>query len=1199
MKQETKFKMQIQLNSKTPRNGPPAGKLGPCHPVRNQADGEKSATGSNSSKKGPKVNQNRDLPNPELTELPSTDTIQNKRYKWTREEHKQVLECYYTALNNPKRNTTQQTYDLWRNLSGFAHHPNMDPNKLGTLRRYIEKKFSPSEIEEIKDSINKRCNQAVDITEPSLEYVELESDNLQTPTNVNQTMEIKEAETCSEVKDHILFELSIVKHQDMDNREQLPKIQINRTNLGKIDAYNDALAEILPEMKNDITNLNNLIYATAKAATKAMGIDLTRKRKNNRRSQPRWKMRISKEVESLRRELSILTELEKGINVRTRQGRNVRRKYDFSNSNDILIAKEILKQKISLKSQRLRRYDKRTKFYRQNKIFQTDAKKLYREIGNQKIEVSKPPDMKDVEEFWKTIWCGDKKFNENAQWLERERNKMNHIEQQQWEDICVEELKGTLKKSHNWKSPGKDRIPNFWLNSLTSVHQPLVNSLNDIMKHPNKMPPWLSDGMTYLTPKTKETDNPKNYRPITCLTTTYKLLSALITERIHTFLNENDILPVEQKGCKKNCYGCKDQLMINKAIIETCKKKHHNLSAAWIDYRKAFDSVPHKWILKSLEIYKVSPMIRSFLQQAMTQWTTKLILTHSDGICVSERLSIDRGIFQGDSLSPLLFCLALVPISSELKSTTYGYKIQNKTVSHLLYMDDLKLYGKNDEQLQGLVETVKRISDDIGMDFGLDKCVKVTFKRGKIVSTSNIHLDIDNIIKELDNEEMYKYLGIYEGDGIQHNRMKEKIRKEYYGRTRLVLKTELNAKNRIQAINALAVPVVTYSFNIINWNVSEIQRMDTKTRKILTANRMHHPKADVDRIYLPRKQGGRGLTQLSLAYKTTTIGLQAYLHTTNDWMMKLVTVYDSTKNLHSVKKEAERFREELGIQEEYQIDTLPTEAARKIKLESKRAGTKAIQHCWSEKPLHGQYPSRASETDVDTKRTHQWLSSSGLKAETEGFIIAAQDQSLNTRNYQANIIKSSSNPKCRLYDDKTETIDHIVAGCSVLAATEYKSRHDRIGQYFHWTICKYYEAPYARNWYEHHPEPVTEGDQVTILWDFPIHTDRTIKANRPDIVVKDLKKKKCTLIDMTVPADRNIAQKEFEKLSKYKDLEIEIQKMWHLETSTVPVVVGALGMLKQGTNEYIESIAGKPNLFEIQKIALTSTAHLLRKFLSI
>ena len=315
--------------------------------------------------------------------------------------------------------------------------------------------------------------------------------------------------------------------------------------------------------------------------------------------------------------------------------------------------------------------------------------------------------------------------------------------------------------------------------------------------------------------------------------------------------------------------------------------------------------------------------------------------------------------------------------------------------------------------------------------------------------------------------------------------------------------------------------------------------------------------------------------------------------------MKLDTKHDSTKTLHSVKKEAARFRKELGIQEQYQADTVPTEAARRIKLESKRAGTRGLQDCWHEKPLHGQYPSRASEADVDTRRTHQWLSSSGLKAETEGFIIAAQDQSLNTRNYQANILKSNCNPKCRLCDDKLETIDHIVAGCSVLAGTEYKTRHDRIGQYLHWTICRHYGVPYAQNWYEHNPEPVTEGDQVTILWDFPIHTDRTIKANRPDIVVKDLNKKKCTLIDMTVPADRNIAPKEFEKLSKYKDLEIEIQKMWHLDTSTIPVVVGALGLLKQGTEDYVERIPGKPKLFEIQKIALTSTAHILRKFLSI
>ena len=121
-------------------------------------------------------------------------------------------------------------------------------------------------------------------------------------------------------------------------------------------------------------------------------------------------------------------------------------------------------------------------------------------------------------------------------------------------------------------------------------------------------------------------------------------------------------------------------------------------------------------------------------------------------------------------------------------------------------------------------------------------------------------------------------MGINEGDGIQHAAMKEKVRKEYYRRVRLVLKSELNAANRFEAINTLAVPVNTYSFNIRNWKMSEIKRLDTKTRKLLTIHGMHHPKADG--MYLPRRIGGRGLTKLETAYKSTTTGLETYLRNT-------------------------------------------------------------------------------------------------------------------------------------------------------------------------------------------------------------------------------------------------------------------------------------------------------------------------------
>ena len=131
-------------------------------------------------------------------------------------------------------------------------------------------------------------------------------------------------------------------------------------------------------------------------------------------------------------------------------------------------------------------------------------------------------------------------------------------------------------------------------------------------------------------------------------------------------------------------------------------------------------------------------------------------------------------------------------------------------------MDVLKLFAKNVEQLQGLLNIVKQVSDNIRIEFGLDKCAKATFFRGKLPwKAKNITLDTIVIIKDLEPEESYKYLGVTEGNGIQHSSLKEKIQKECFSRVRSILRSELNACNRIDAINFLAPPVVTYSFTII------------------------------------------------------------------------------------------------------------------------------------------------------------------------------------------------------------------------------------------------------------------------------------------------------------------------------------------------------------------------------------------------
>jgi len=113
----------------------------------------------------------------------------------------------------------------------------------------------------------------------------------------------------------------------------------------------------------------------------------------------------------------------------------------------------------------------------------------------------------------------------------------------------------------------------------------------------------------------------------------------------------------------------------------------------------------------------------------------------------------------------------------------------------------------------------------------------------------------------------------------------------------MLLKSELKARNKITAIGALAVPVLRYSFGIVNWRIDEIKQTDRKTRKMLTMYKMHHPKADIYRLYVKRKERGRGLVQAEAAYKAEIINIAEYLNTKykEDQFVNIVNVHESTQ----------------------------------------------------------------------------------------------------------------------------------------------------------------------------------------------------------------------------------------------------------------------------------------------------------------
>jgi len=123
-------------------------------------------------------------------------------------------------------------------------------------------------------------------------------------------------------------------------------------------------------------------------------------------------------------------------------------------------------------------------------------------------------------------------------------------------------------------------------------------------------------------------------------------------------------------------------------------------------------------------------------------------------------------------------------------------------------MDDLRLLGRNENDLENGMKIVQTISKDINMKFGLEKCARICLKRGSVQSKMHVGSTFENNIKELDPRKAYKCLGIQESFDIQFKNEKEKLKKEYLRRLRLVLNTELGAKNKIQAIGSLAVPVL-------------------------------------------------------------------------------------------------------------------------------------------------------------------------------------------------------------------------------------------------------------------------------------------------------------------------------------------------------------------------------------------------------
>ena len=333
-----------------------------------------------------------------------------------------------------------------------------------------------------------------------------------------------------------------------------------------------------------------------------------------------WKRRLQNKIKELRKKNLRQLEASKDKDISNfRHWERLERKYSIRVKRLNVVIEE-LKQRITAIAAKVRRYQGRVDSYRQHRLFENNQRQFYRELVQDEERCDdKQPVAEESKQFWENIRSQSADHKKDAKWLQDLRSEVN-VKKQEKIDITTGSLKKILGRMPNWKSPGPDLVQGFWLENFSSFHEGVRLQLKECLES-GFVPSWLTRTRTSLLQKNKSKGNvASNYRPVTCLPLMWKLLTDVIADQIYVHLDQEKLLPEEQKGRRKGSRGTNDLLYIDRAVIKEVKSRNKNLAMAWIDYKKAYDMVQHSWIIECLDLFGVAENIQSLLANSVEKW---------------------------------------------------------------------------------------------------------------------------------------------------------------------------------------------------------------------------------------------------------------------------------------------------------------------------------------------------------------------------------------------------------------------------------------------------------------------------------------------------------------------------------------------------------------------------------------------------
>lgn len=466
--------------------------------------------------------------------------------------------------------------------------------------------------------------------------------------------------------------------------------------------------------------LSILVYAGAKSVSDIDGKHRMEKRKRTQE----WFKNSYREIDTLRMvigkataELNRRKSNEVPTNTQTKNIRMLMKRYRAETFTEITaLVEKLIARLVLLRSRiELRKTDEQRQKLRKSAI-----KVLFQSKGTGAGEIK--IGINDIRKYWNSIVGITKSFHHKnsdlVSWssnLEEVKDTINlsdYLNRDLWKDIT--------QKAKPCKAHGPDGLQDFWWKVFKSANDALYGLAHHHLTTGSPLPDkWISEGRIIFIYKSGPVDNPSNYRPIACLNTCYKLITSFIAKFVEQHVRGNNILPTEQIALRRGTWESTHALIIDQTLVSDAQnKKQKPISLAWVDYSKAFDSVPHAYINWILKTVKLPDSIRKLVKTLIRSWKVKYeIKSHSAKTIRSQSLTIKSGVVQGDTFSPLLFCIAMAPISYAINNTEIKYitacgkgKALQVAVSHIFYMDDLKLYASSPLDLITLVEKVEQVS---------------------------------------------------------------------------------------------------------------------------------------------------------------------------------------------------------------------------------------------------------------------------------------------------------------------------------------------------------------------------------------------------------------------------------------------------------------------------------------------------------